>query len=125
MIPIKSLKKEKKLSYSKILETVRQLNDDEKQEKQSEILENLIASDYSITDMMKFISKKRNKAFISLLISSWFSEVFLKYLTIDEIGKLDLTISCREKRTEWLKCIRNSKLSVTLRKTGSFDETLN
>ena len=73
------------------------------------------------TDIVNYFKQRRYDLWIKLLSSEWFS-VFLPYLNLRDIAKLDTAFCSSAIRPIWLKLINNHRLTVEFMNNRLVDE---
>ena len=77
-------------------------------------LVNLIESQgYTESDVSKFYQQRRHEKWMKLVSSDWFS-VFLRYLDIKELERLDSAFCNHVDRPKWLNFLKTSKPSICI-----------
>ena len=80
--------------------------------KLSSELENLIERHgHTEADVMNYFIQRRRKLWIKLMSSDWFS-VFLQYLNLKDIAKLDTAFCSHAIRPKWFKLLRSFGIPV-------------
>ena len=78
----------------------------------------------SLTDISNHYEQKNYKLWIKLISIDWFS-IFLTYLDMKDIGRLDSALTNREHRPKWLHLLKNIEPYITLKNNLFIDEVSN
>ena len=87
----------------------------DKKRKLSEINKMLIENGYTLNDLSEYLKISRYEVWINLLVSEWFANIFLNFLTLEEILKLDSSILNHDDRNKWLHCLSTIHLAIELK----------
>ena len=79
----------------------------------SELISLITSQSYTEADISKYYQHRRYEQWIKLVSSDWFS-VFLTYLDIKEIAKLDFAFCNHADRPKWLNLLKTSKPSISI-----------
>ena len=76
---------------------------------------------YTETDISKYYQQRRHEKWMKLVSSDWFS-IFLTYLNIDEILRLDSAFCSHNGRIEWLNLLKTLKPRICVKNNEFADK---
>ena len=85
-------------------------------------LMNIIASQgYTETDISNYYKQKKYELWIKLISADWFS-IFLTYLDVKDIARLDSSYTNHGNRPNWLRLLKRIKPCITIVNDQSADK---
>ena len=67
--------------------------------------------EFSVEDILNYLKQRRYELWMKLISSEWFS-IFLQYLNLKDIAKVDTAFCSCSVRSKWLNLLRNFSQNV-------------
>ena len=77
--------------------------DENKKRKLQSLMDIITCLGYTETDISNYYNQKKYKLWINLISADWFS-IFLTYLDIEDIARLDSAFTHHDDRPKWKLC---------------------